>query len=383
MTSDSLHTERPTVYLDEWAWVHLANAAAGKPSPHADAKTVQALLRAAEAGVAFPISATTYIETWKERNVARRWRLAEFIAAVSHCRTLASRRVLLTDQLLVAMHDTFSRPFFPPKVRDALGLGMHWAFIGKLQMCGPFGPDSTPELRERLFPGDTLRRTNQWLQLRALAGPADEEIERLRAQYQYRPEAAEETTRSRVEFETIFEGIVKEAALSSDELRFRVQLRELIHELAQLVGTTFREYGLPLDRLVFGAPDVPGRRAVTSAFLDSMPSVRVAVDLKKGLFYDNDRPIKGNDLRDIDAMSFAVPYCHVVVADKATVDALGRVDAAGRFGTVITKRIRDVLEHLPRLEAAASTLDGPSGWDTVGPGIGFRPLSPDKRCSAS
>jgi hypothetical protein len=378
MPSSSLHTHRPSVYLDLWAWIDLAKAAAKRATSQADAEMLAAFLHAADAGVAFPLSAAHYVEmTHKITNPRQRHDVASVMAAVSHCRTLGSRRTLLRNQLLAAMHEYFERPRFQPHARDALGVGVHWAFGDKVQVLHMEVPGVMPPRVREFLATDLIRRMNQWAQFSFLAGPKDNEIGALRQKYGYRPEATAAAGESRVEFETIYADILKAGPLAPRELRFRVQVRELIHELAQLFGETFREHGMSLDRLIFQGNSVESRRSFVSEFLDSMPSVRVAVDLKTGLFHNNKRGVTVNDLYDIDAMSFAVPYCDVVVADKAVENALWRVDTAERFGTMITKQLSDVVAVLPHLEARALQLPDASGWDQLGPGHGFHPISPD------
>lgn len=52
-------------------------------------------------------------------------------------------------------------------------------------------------------------------------------------------------------------------------------------------------------------------------FADLMPSVRIATDLMLAeLFRNTTTTWTMNAIHDIDALSLAVPYCHVVVPDK-------------------------------------------------------------------
>ena len=75
-----------------------------------------------------------------------------------------------------------------------------------------------------------------------------------------------------------------------------------------------REYRINLSREVGYNPDRPNvsrRRMV--GFADEIPSLRIAVDLKVELFRNATKPWNMNAIQDIDALSMAVPYCHVVV----------------------------------------------------------------------
>ena len=105
-----------------------------------------------------------------------------------------------------------------------------------------------------------------------------------------------------------------------------------------------------------------------------MPSMQVAVDLKLAVHRNNQRGWAQNDVYDIDAMAFAVPYSAVVVADKAVADALRRAKADERHRTLITGKLEDLIDVLPDMVSHARTLPDPSGWEAFCPGVGFDPL---------
>ena len=119
---------RPSAYLDQWVWIRLARAAAGKPDTPGDVDALQQLMAAANAGVAFPLSGTHYIETASIKSGRQRHDVAKVMAFVSHLRTIANRRVLFRNQLLIAMHERFGRPYFRPEKLDPLAVGAHWVF---------------------------------------------------------------------------------------------------------------------------------------------------------------------------------------------------------------------------------------------------------------
>lgn len=127
---EGLQSYRPTVYLDQWVWIRMARAASGKPDTPSDREFLDALVAAANSGVAFPLSWTHSIETEGIKNKRQCRDVADVMAAVSHFRTIRSRRDLLRNQLLVAMHEQFGRPTFRPQNLGLLGIGIHWAFQG-------------------------------------------------------------------------------------------------------------------------------------------------------------------------------------------------------------------------------------------------------------
>ena len=364
-----LHTSRPSVYLDQWVWLRLAKADSGEPREQSDVAVLAAVREASGAGVAFPLSSTHYIETSKIKNPRQRAQLARTMASVSHCRTLRSARVLLRHQMLCAMHESFGRPAFRPQPPKALGTGVIWAFTGEpgpLTLRGPSGPIDLATV-----PGmpEFMRKANQFGEMYILAGPADEEIEHLR-RLGYRPEASEEIDSSRLAWENTYTGLLANDPVSRAELRVRVQAREIIHEHSRLLNELLAEYEVNLAREMGPDPNVSRRRMI--AFADRMPSLRIAVDLKVELFRNATKTWTMNAIHDIDALSLAVPYCHVVVPDREMAHLLARSQAGERCDTRIARRLDELPDILPDLVNHARSAGGDlTGWDWAGPGEGF------------
>ena len=376
MTADAspvdLTVSTPSVYLDQWVWIRLARAANGTPREASDTDILAAVRAASAAGIAFPLSSTHYIETLKITDPRQRADLARIMASVSHCRTLGSRRVLLRHQMLHAMHVSFGRPTFRPRPPEALGIGVMWALTGKRAPLSIYGPSGKVDAGS--IPGmqTWLRKINQFAEFRILAGPADDEIEDLRRRYGYRPETAQEASLSRLEWEKTYVGLLADDPVSRQELRVRVQAREILHEHFDLLQELLAEYRIDLHREIGLDPNRPGSgRPRMIAFADQMPSARIAVDLKAQLFRNHTKTWNLNALYDIDALSIAVPYCHVVVPDREMADLLSRSRAGQRNGTRVVSRLRDLPAELAALRDQVRSADDASGSDWVGPGEGF------------
>lgn len=376
MTADvgpvDLHMSTPSVYLDQWVWIRLARAAIGTPREASDADVLAAVREASAAGVAFPLSSTHYFETSKITDPRQRADLARIMASVSHCRTLRSSRVLLRHQMLHAMHVSFGRPAFRPRPPEVLGVGVMWAFAGERAPLSLYGPSGKVDAGS--IPGmrTWLRKANQYAEFLLLAGPRDEEIEDLRRRG-YRPEKALETSRSRLDWEQTYVGLLADDPVSRQELRVRVQAREILHEHFELFRDLLAEYRIDLHREIGLDPARPASgRPHMITFADRMPSVRIAVDLKAELFRNHTKAWKVNALHDIDALSMAVPYCHVVVPDSEMADLLSRSRAGQRNGTRVLSRLRDLPDELADLQDRARSADhAASRSDWVGPGEGF------------
>jgi hypothetical protein len=373
------HSKRPSVYLDQWVWVRLAKAAAGNPRERGDDAVLRAVESARDAGVAFPLSSTHYIETARVRSHRQRTDLATIMGSISHLRTLRSRHELLRHQLLTVMHEVFGRPTFRPEYVEPLGVGVYWAFEGEHRRLTVHGSQGILDAVEAALAPGALCRATQWAELQFLAGPRDEDVAKLRERYAYRPETTEQLGASRLEWEQVYVGLLADDPVSRAELRVRVQAREIAHEHLDLLSSLLREYRLSLDRLTGGPGAEPGSaRPRMTAFFDSMPSVRAAVDMKVELFRNLSNTWTINDIYDIDAVSLAIPYCHVVVADKAKIDTLERTGADAHNGTQLIRRLMDLVDALPPLEEAAGRLGGDRiGWNWCHPGVRFDPLSPE------
>lgn len=247
MSQIDLHTSRPSVYLDQWVWIRLARADQGEPRETSDLAVLAAVRDASDAGVAFPLSSTHYMETGKVTSPQQRAALARTMASISRCRTLRSARVLMRHQMLWAMHLTFGRPACRPPVPGALGTGVVWAFTGNRgrRPCrGPSGcidPETIPGMP------DFLRKANQYGEYFVLADPADEDLDDLR-KLGYRPGAIEDIECSRLAWEETYRGLLADDPISRAELRVRVQARGICREHIRLFGELVTEYRINLGQ---------------------------------------------------------------------------------------------------------------------------------------
>jgi hypothetical protein len=376
LTEQDLHGDRPAVYLDQWVWVRLAKAAQNEPRDPRDLDVLAAVRRASEAGVAFPLSATHYQEVGAIGSERQRADMAATMASISFCRTLRSRAALLRHQMLMAMHIQFGRPAFRPSSPDILGIGAGWALAGTptplqvVESGRPVAP--SPKLV------DFMRRGHQGAELRILEGARANELNELR-QRGYKPEAHQSVVRSRLEWEEIYADLLaRDDPISREELRVRVQARELIHEHLEMFSGLLREYRLDLHQALGSDPTLPGSgRSKIVAFADAIPSLRVATDLKVELFRDTSKSWDRNSLYDVDALSMALPYCEVVVPDKQMANLLSRSRAGERNNTVVAS-LFELPAMLAPLVAKVRTLAGDvTGWDELYPGSGWDPLDLD------
>lgn len=360
---------RPVVYLDQWVWIRLALAAAGRPRAAVDVEALHAILEASAAGVAFPLSATHYEETLRITDPRQRSDLASVMAVVSQMRTLRRQTDLVRHQFLVALHETVGRPTFRPKEIDPLGIGANWAFRGVHAFMRVLDPDG--RVVTSVDPV-WLRSVNQYAEAMLLAGPADEDLPALREDGYREPRELESAENSRLAWEQLLdEQLLEYPGVSRAELRVWLLARELSHEYLDLLNGLFNEYRLSLWAISPTADGVTSRKRVVS-FVERVPTLRIAAETKLEIFRDKNRTWSWNILRDIDALSIAIPYCDVVVADKDAVSLVTRAKAPGRHGSAVVSRLEDLLALLPTLTSTAITVTRDyRGWDQVAPGTGF------------
>ncbi len=77
-----------------------------------------------------------------------------------------------------------------------------------------------------------------------------------------------------------------------------------------------------------------------------MPSFDVAVTLKTEYHRDRLHHWTTNDIHDIDALGSTLPYCDIVVTDKAVASHALRTGLAERLGTVVLSQLNDLAPHL-------------------------------------
>jgi hypothetical protein len=85
--------------------------------------------------------------------------------------------------------------------------------------------------------------------------------------------------------------------------------------------------------------------AARAAF-DAMPSYDVAVTMKVEYHRDPSHVWRVNDIHDIDALGSTLPYCDIVVTDKAAASHARRTGLADRLGTTILSRLDDLIALL-------------------------------------
>ncbi len=335
--------DRLKVYLDLKDCVALAKARLGRPQYLQDELAYQALQTATASGqVIVPLSATTYQELSRITSLRQRTDLTNVIAEISGFVTITGRSVAMKHQVLTALTVRFGGPE-PAPVRP-LGIGIQFATGDQRRLVLRGRDDGPPNV-----PGALVREiedsSRALLEYMMARGPEPGDLPQLRA-YGYRPEAVEQVEEDRLRREKQLAAMLRDSTTSRDRLGDLVHARYLFWELRDQLRAGLDQCGIDIDDFFANG------KGWLRAFLDDIPSAAITMTLTEKGFRNADKAWKGNDLRDADAMSAAIPYCDVVLTDKYAAAQLARSPAVTRLGTLVLARLRDLNERLPALIAS-------------------------------
>ena len=355
----SLRTaDRLKVFLDLKDWVAMAKARLGRPQfPH-DARAYEALRAATAASqVIVPLTATTYMEVARISSLRQRTDLANVIAEISGFVAISGRSIVVDHQLRTALAARFGGP--PPAPIPVFGLGSPFAFGEQktlvLRRKGGGAPDLPTALAREIETGG--RVIGEYMMLR---GPVSEDMPALRA-LGYRPEEVAKVEEARANRERELATMLKDGTADPGRLSDIVHARYLYWELGDSLPAALRPYRIDVNDFF-----AKGKEWLT-AFLDDIPSVAINITLADKGFRNSYKKLTGNDIRDADAVSAAIPYCDVVMTDNYVAAQLAKSPAVGRHGTLVLSRLSDLNDALPNLIASrATTSDAPTTANQLG-----------------
>lgn len=365
MAKVGLKLSYPAVYLDQWVWIRLARANVGRPQHNEDQRVLDAVRAAATKGVRFPLSATHYEETARILDWRQRKDLTDVVAPISLMQTIRAQPVLMRHQFLAALHETLGRPAFRPPRPKVLGVGVHWAFSGVQAFFKVVDDEGqvTDVDRKR------LRHLNEYAEAAVFTGPLPDDLPGLFDLGYVAPRDLENRPGSRVEYEQWLSEQLADRSPDANELRALVMAREIYHEYADLLNDIFAEYRLTLSMITGGSTGMASR-AKAVAFMERVPTARISADMKALLFRNKGRSWSWNMLRDIDALSLAIPYCHVVVTDKDAADLLRRTGASTRHDTSVVAKLHSLPELLDDITSSVGDVATMTSWEELGPNDG-------------
>lgn len=332
----------PSVCLDTRDWIALAQARIGHPHGERFRPCYEWLREAAATGqIRVALSAGSYMElnlAIPIHRVRQRADLADVISEITRFWNLRCRADLLASQVEQALHERLGRPMFPNRPQ-VFGPGVTWSFDGRVLEAPVGGHPDLAKLGIGRWGAEGYERflqvTGRMLEYCVLRGARPEDLAQMPG-YDLDPVRRHEEERLARDQDL-------QQRLASDP-KLKVKLDDILdaRELYWELGPNLREL---LGRAAMSPESFfyKGKQWM-SEFVNDLPTIAVERALRRqGVL--NSRPWKVNDQRDLDHLSLGVPYCDVVVTDKAAADAIRRAGVDQRSGTTV---VHD-LAQLPAL----------------------------------
>jgi hypothetical protein len=306
------------LYLDQFIWIELARAAGPSPGRVSSAQRQGLLDSVRQRRVVSPLSSVHYLETWQRGNPRNRAEVAREMALASRFVTIAPLARLLAGQIDRGLQIVFGRPA-QQRAEHVLGLGVQHAFGVEADDLAPLAELTAED-----------RFIAEWSILAAHeAGSSYDEYRQQRSDVQQRFARSQSALASRL----------TEWAVATDERRSRTRVSVLQEFEAELIAALI---GADVSITELGGLDLEGWDTLTR----SIPSVDVMAELRLVRFSNPSQLFKPSDLNDIRALAAAMPYCDVVVTDKAWAAAVGRTELSERLGVRVVSSLEDALEDL-------------------------------------
>ena len=339
---------RKLVYLDLNHWITLAKALAGHQDGKKDTDLLDYCLRTVEEKIAiFPISLSIYVEILKIRDYKRRCDLRKAIELISRYMVITSRSVIATHEI-EALLDRIVGPNLKPINRiDYLDWGVFRAvgMDGSMRVQSANGRDVTAEVRQSFPNGphvfdQILSEAALELNRQVIDGPSPEADSEFRDQgynperilEPYEQEAANELDQARL--------LDNEPGWRRGRLRDVVSAREMLIQINSIFKRGCNERGIGSLHSLF--PSVTDTRRA----FDSMPSFDASVTLKTSLHKNARHRWTQNDIHDLHALASTLPYCDIVITDKAMASQAVQTGLSSRLNTVVLSHLSDMSNHL-------------------------------------
>ena len=336
------------VYLDLNHWIALAKALSGHHDGKKDTALLHFCLRVVEEKIAiFPISLSIYIEILKIQNYQRRCDLRKAIELLSRYMVVTSRFVVATHESEALLDQIVGPNPKPINTVNYLDWGVFRAMgmDGSMKVKSADDRDVTEEVRQSFTHGpqafdQIVSETILKLNRQVIDGPSPEEDSGLRA-HGYNPikvlDLYEREATDEVEWDRLLDN---EPKWRCGRLRDVVAAREVLNQINGIFKKGCDERGVDSLQSLF--PSVTDAR---NAF-DSMPSFDSSVTLKTSLHKNAKHRWTSNDVHDIHALSLTLPYCDIVITDRAMASQTVRTGLAGRLNTIVLSQLSDLCQHL-------------------------------------
>lgn len=331
------------IYLDLNHWYALGDALAGVSKNPEHVTILNQLQGHVERGEAlFPLSAVHYMELTENPRDDHRERAADAMRLLSGFITMAPSSKILDEELARELNRRFGRPAFPMKVQK-FGVGVGFAFGEPKKMVLDGITDANRaefEARMGMSVSELETSANATTEYWVLRGASTT----LRSTIpSYDPYAA----RREADFQLSDLNVMINTLRTNPDVASRpmdaICARQLTVDILDNYTRALISAGFTMDRPPFRD------KAEYTDFLMALPSRKVVTMMHLHYLKDVNRDWTINDLRDIAALSTAIPYCDAVVTDKKAWDtAATRAHLDRDFNTPIFSKLTDLADHLAK-----------------------------------
>lgn len=325
-----------TVYLDINHWYALGRARQGNPDSPEHAALLTALQDEVDAGrLVIPLSHVNYEELTENPRDQLREPTAKVMWRLSKGATIAPASKVVDEELEAELNRRFGRPAFPAKVRK-FGHGVGFAFgVGPLKAVVPEGRRAEVEAEI----GMTIQDAEALVEYNVLATPRS-----LRGRIpgfdpnRWRREADAELAALKIMLDNVHAEGTSISGRPEDAVYARQiggDIRENFRRALTTAGCA-DTFTMPLKNA-----------AEISDFIKHLPTQQVATELK--IHYTRNPQVdwKINHLRDIAALSAAIPYTDAVVTDRDVRSAATHGTHLDReFNTAVFGRLTELGHYL-------------------------------------
>jgi hypothetical protein len=334
-----------SIYLDLNHWYALGETAFGHPVVATNSHVLAMLKNLVERNrLILPLSSVHYMELTENPRDKQRNEAATVMASLSGFRTIAPISRILVEELDRAFNTRFGRPAFPEKV-DKFGIGAGFAFGQSIRGRIRGGSeDDRRDLEART--GMSIAEFETEMNLLAehflLAGPSQNIGSQIPG---YDPYAARRVADQQLaSFNVMVQTLRTNKDIGARPLD-AIAAREFTFEFLDHWTRAWLKAGFTKDRRPFHSKEE------YIEFLMSLPTRRVSTMIRFHYLREVYKDWTINDLRDVAALSLAIPYCDLVVTDKKAWDVtVNRAHLDVEFNTVILPRLSDLLPYLEKID---------------------------------
>lgn len=332
------------VYLDLNHWITLAQVTSGIRDGRRDKEIHNFCLDSVDnESAVFPISMSIYTEILKTKNPQTRLNLRRIIERLSQYMVVTNRFVVATHEIEALLDKKVGPNPVPINTMDYLDWGVYRALgmDGGIRVKSRDGEDVTAAVRQSFADGPKafdriVNEARLELNRQMLDGPPpDEQLDFRRRGYnpeaileQYELEATSEAEWARL--------LDKNPMWRRGRLGDLVSAREVAFQINSILKRGCDERSVDsLQRLFTSVED-------TRNSFNSMPSFDASVTLKTFIHRNGRHRWSNNDVHDIHALAVTLPYCDIVVTDRAMMSRARQSKLAERLNTIVLSKLSDL-----------------------------------------